>query len=305
MYLHTRRNSFSSKPTDKKQQGTKNVCHHKTHEYKREHIMIEHTQILNEITELNQSIEEHLNRINNRLKNAPPGSLRINTKSNKHQYYHRINPSDPQGKYLPRKDHCVAVRLAQKDYDQKLLKTLSDQQTVLLRFMKEFAPDAAMQVYENLSKPRKELVRPEFLNDEDFIELWLNMPYQKLGFSKNDPEYYTAKGERVRSKSEILIADALFRHNIPYRYEYPVYDNGVIIAAPDFNCLNVRLRKDYYWEHLGKLGDPDYSNRNVSKLEKYTFAGDFDESSLILTFETDSHPLNTKVIEEKIKKYLL
>ena len=305
MYLHTRRNSFSSKPTDKKQQGTKIVCHHKTHEHKREHTMIEPTQILNEITELNKSIEEHLNRINNRLKNAPPGSLRINIKCNTHQYYHRINPSDPQGKYLPRKDHSIAVRLAQKDYDKKLLKTLSDQQTVLSRFLKDFDPDAAMQVYETLSKPRKELVRPEFLNDEDFIELWLNMPYQKLGFSKNDPEYYTAKGERVRSKSEILIADALFRHNIPYRYEYPVYDNGVIIAAPDFNCLNVRLRKDYYWEHLGKLGDPDYSNRNVAKLEKYTFAGDFDESSLILTFETDSHPLNTKVIEEKIKKYLL
>ena len=77
------------------------------------------------------------------------------------------------------------------------------------------------------------------------------------------------------------------------------------MAAPDFKCLNVRLRKEYYWEHLGKLGDKDYADRNAKKLEKYALADDFDEESLILTFETDSHPLNTKVIEAKIRKYLL
>lgn len=77
------------------------------------------------------------------------------------------------------------------------------------------------------------------------------------------------------------------------------------MSAPDFNCLNVRLRKEYYWEHLGKLGDKEYADRNVRKLEKYSLAGDFDETILILTFETDSRPLNTKVIEEKIRKFLL
>ena len=92
---------------------------------------------------------------------------------------------------------------------------------------------------------------------------------------------------------------------MPYLCEYPVYNKGVIFAAPDFKCLNKRLRKVYYWEHLGKLGELDYANRNVKKLEKYALAEDFDESSLILTCETDSHPLNTKVIEAKIRKYLL
>ena len=66
-----------------------------------------------------------------------------------------------------------------------------------------------------------------------------------------------------------------------------------------------RLRKVYYWEHLGMLGDQDYADRNVKKMDKYILADDFDENRLILTFETDSHPLNTKVIEAKIRKYLL
>lgn len=133
----------------------------------------------------------------------------------------------------------------------------------------------------------------------------MNQPYTRLGFKEDEQEFYTAKGERVRSKSEILIADALLRNKVPYLCEYPVYNNGVIFAAPDFKCLNVRLRKEYYWEHLGKLGDQGYSDRNVKKLEKYSLADDFDESRLILTFETDSHPLNTRVIDEKIRRYLL
>ena len=53
------------------------------------------------------------------------------------------------------------------------------------------------------------------------------------------------------------------------------------------------------------MGDQDYANRNVNKIEKYMLAGDFDMTKLILTFETEKHPLNTKVIEEIIRTYLL
>ena len=79
----------------------------------------------------------------------------------------------------------------------------------------------------------------------------------------------------------------------------------MIIAAPDFNCLNVRLRKEYFWEHLGMMGEEKYADRNVKKLEKYTFAEDFDEAKLIITMETDNKPLDTRVIDEKIRRFLL
>ncbi|MBR5968014.1 MAG: hypothetical protein IK001_05390, partial [Lachnospiraceae bacterium] len=179
------------------------------------------------------------------------------------------------------------------------------QQAAIDRFLKDYDPEGAQKVFDKLSEPRKQLVTPEVLSDEAFIAKWQNEPYEKLGFGKNDPEYYTARGERVRSKSEILIADALYRHNIPYRYEYPVRHNGVIMAAPDFNCLNVRLRKDYYWEHLGMMGNEEYADRNVKKIEKYSLAEDFDETRLILTMETENKPLDTRVIDEKIRRFLL
>ena len=46
-------------------------------------------------------------------------------------------------------------------------------------------------------------------------------------------------------------------------------------------------------------------NKNIRKIEKYTLAKGFDESRLILTFESVRHPLNTRIIEEKIKRYLI
>lgn len=267
--------------------------------------MYESKQSINSLEALLKSIENRIVHVQKRIEEAPPGTLRISNSTKRNQLYHMTTKGDHHGKYLSKKDRPLAVRLAQKDYDTKLLKVLENQQKAIENFLKDYDPDAAQQVYEKLSDQRKALVTPEYLSDEEFIQQWMSQPYTRLGFKEEDQEFYTAKGERVRSKSEILIADALGRHNIPYLCEFPVYNHGVLFAAPDFKCLNVRLRKEYYWEHLGKLGDEDYARRNVRKMDKYSLADDFDESRLILTFETDSQPLNTKVIEEKIRKYLL
>lgn len=259
---------------------------------------------LNELLFRKAEIERIVSILEEKQAAEPKGSLRIAKKRNGYQYYHLITPNT-LGKYIHSKDKSLTISLAQKDYDHKLLAALKKQLKVLDDFFTGYNPSGLQQVYENLTDIRKQLVTPLFISDEAFVEQWLNTPYSHLGFSKDDPEFYTAKGERVRSKSEILIADALLRHNIPYRYEFPLYSHGVLIAAPDFNCLNVRLRKDYYWEHLGMMGMEKYADRNTKKINKYFLADDFDENRLILTMETDNIPLNTRVIEQKILKYLL
>ena len=261
--------------------------------------------IITELEKRKAAIEFLIGRLQDDICSAPEGALRISRNRKGFQYYHRRTAQDPQGVYIKRKDNPLASALAQKDYDKKLLAALEKQLKAIDRFIKDYDPGAPVTAYEDLTEPRKQLVTPVFVSDEDYVKQWLNVHYEKLGFKKDDPGFYTDRGERVRSKSEVLIANELYRHGIPYRYEYPVCSDGIIIAAPDFNCLNIRLRKEYYWEHLGMIGNEDYANRNAAKLEKYTLAKDFDETSLILTFETGRHPLNTRVIEEKIMKYLV
>ena len=261
--------------------------------------------LINELRLSKNNTKRIVETLRRRISTAPEGTLRISAKYNKTYYYRRTNQDSVKYIYLPKEDLTIAKKLAQKDYDIRLLKVMEEQLKALERFLKEYDPEAPKKVYEDLSGERKALVTNAFLTDEEYVKQWLSQPYQKMDFKPDDPEFYTSRGERVRSKSEVLIADALARNNIPYRYEYPVYQDGIIMAVPDFNCLNVRLRKDYYWEHLGMLDDEVYADNNVRKLNKYTLNGDFDESRLILTTETKKHPLNTRIIERKIRMYLL
>ena len=262
-------------------------------------------ETLLELVKEKQLIEGHIEEIEKRLNTSPEGSLRVSGKSWGYQFYQKIETNDTTGNYISKKNNGLITQLAQKDYDKRLLAVLQKQLKTIDRFIANYDPRAAIEVYESLSEPRKQLVTPVYPSDEEFVKQWLSVPYKKLGFKEEDPEYITENNERVRSKSEIIIANTLKSHNIPYRYEFPVYDDGVVIAAPDFNCLNVRTRKEYYWEHLGMMGNEGYVNNNIKKIEKYTLAKGFDESRLILTFETDKHPLNTRIIEAKIRRYLL
>lgn len=130
--------------------------------------------------------------------------------------------------------------------------------------------------------------------------------YPRMGFDEEDStDFFTSKGERVRSKSEIVIADALARKGIPYRYEYPLVlsDGGAV--RPDFYCLNKRTRKEKVWEHLGMMSDYDYSNKNVKKIDKYEMNGYFPGDNLIVTMETDKCFLNTRLVDQIIDKYLI
>ena len=267
--------------------------------------MDSHNRIQDELIKQKQIIERQIAEAVKRIESSPEGALRVAARSSGCQYYQITEKFETTGKYLSKESFGFISQLAQKDYDKRLLTILTKQLKAIDRFLKDYDPRAAIDLYDQLKGPRKQLVTPVYPSDEVYVRQWLSKPYPKLGFRSDDPEYITENNERVRSKSEIIIANTLRSHNIPYRYEFPVYEDGVLIAAPDFNCLNVRTRKEYYWEHLGMMDDEAYVNKNIRKIEKYTLAKGFDESRLILTFETVRQPLNTRIIEEKIRRYLV
>lgn len=64
--------------------------------------------------------------------------------------------------------------------------------------------------------------------------------------------YTTLRGEKVRSKSERLIADWFYRHEIDYVYEPQVNFTGAFTFRPDFFILEAGV----YIEHLTDLSYP-------------------------------------------------
>lgn len=98
---------------------------------------------------------------------------------------------------------------------------------------------------------RRKLITPVTLETKDYAHEWQSIQYTPKPIGPAISNHLTDKGETVRSKSEVIIANTLARQQIPYRYEYPV-KLKTYTAHPDFYCLNLRTRQEYLWEHLGR-----------------------------------------------------
>ena len=107
------------------------------------------------------------------------------------------------------------------------------------------------------------------ISDYDYAMMWKNVDYQGKGVSDDAMELYSDAGERVRSKSEVIIANKLHNLGIAYRYEFPIKFMSGRIVYPDFYCLNVRKRREIVYEHFGMMDDPEYANNAVKKIEEY------------------------------------
>ena len=251
-----------------------------------------------------------------RLKTNPSpqvaGRLRISQKGKYTEYYHIKDDSNANGKYIPKKQQATANQLAQKDYNSKII-TLLEEEIEALRTYLNTAPNIQA-FYSQMCSARQNLITPLTLTDEQYTAQWKSASWQGLPFSPDTPGYTTNKGERVRSKSEVLIANALVQHKIPYRYEYPLTlhrnhthdtsQNATTTLHPDFLCLNLRTRQEIIWEHFGLMDSPDYLHNAVSKLNLYTQNKILPGKKLIITMETAAAPLIPDVINQMIEEYL-
>jgi hypothetical protein len=204
---------------------------------------------------------------------------------------------------LPQTQIKKAKTIAQRDYNAAAAAILKRDIATIDNFLAAFHPEELDSAFTKLHPGRRVLVAPVREPDENYIEQWRHLPYTGKPFEINAPEHYTASGVRVRSKSEIIIADALDRAGIPYRYEFPASIKGWGTLYPDFTCLDVRTRKEIIWEHFGLMGDPDYTENAIQKIAHYAASGYTLGKSLIATFESGTTPLSAKQVQGYIKAY--
>ena len=249
---------------------------------------------------------------------APKGRIRISQNGGHPEYYLVTERGSLRGKYLPHSQKTLTRQLAQKDYDARLIKLLQKEISALQNYMKQTSNGRAIpELYDSLCPARRSLITPEILTNEQYAARWQDVSWTGRSFASDAPYICTARGERVRSKSEVIIADTLFRYNIPYRYEFPITlkrsnsadirrDLGRSITLyPDFLCLNTRTRQEFYWEHFGLMDSTEYSNNAAGKLRLYTENGILAGRNLIITMETQTEPPSIKALEKLIEEFLL
>lgn len=246
------------------------------------------------------------------LAKAPAGYLRILSGRGKNQYYQVLPGNGKKGipVYLSKKDLKLAKKLAQKAYDKKVLHA-AERELKAWNMLAAFFPEHTVEeVYATLSPARQALVVPVIETDEEFRAKWEAVTYQPGYIRADAPVFMTDRGERVRSKSEQLIANLLYRLGIPYRYEYPVeleVDGRKKTWRPDFMILDVKQRKEYYLEHFGMLDDTsedNYARNAFWKMKVYEANGIYEGKNILYSFETSRAPLDISYVEMKLRRTL-
>ncbi len=236
-------------------------------------------------------------KIQKELKNVP--AERMKTSKNRNQMLYYIKQGD-KWKYLKKEDQEIARQIAMRDYNEAVLREVIEQEKQLKQAFAKFDPKGIEKIYDSLSEGRKKLVKPWIEPEEMFVEKWIAKKYKGNDYWENTQEIYTQKGERVRSKSEKIIADKLYQSGVPYRYEYPIYLRGKGQIYPDFLCLHRETRKEIIWEHFGMMGEEEYCNHALEKIGSYAENGYIQGRNLIMTFESSGKVLNTKEIDRII-----
>jgi hypothetical protein len=237
-----------------------------------------------------------------RGKNAPSGMLKTVKKGNSLQFYIRSTPEDRQGTYINRKNLQVAAKLAQKKYNLQLEKVLQKQLDALDYALCNYSETELLEFFQKYPSDLQKMISPLCISPAQYAEQWQSVTFKPLPFENDAPDFITARGERVRSKSEILIANALFYSGVPYLYEYPVAIKGRGDFHPDFMCLNLKDGTSVIWEHFGLMDNPDYCDKALSKIALYSSSGWIPWKNFIYTLESKARPLSPRLVDKIIKE---
>lgn len=254
------------------------------------------------LTEIKESVKRQLTY--NIKQNLDGYKLRATIHGGTYQYFKYKNGMNKNGTYIKKKELSTAKLLTQIEYDKKLLMILTKRIEALKSLSDMLTENPYLQALEQMTEPKRILVNMPFISDEEYILNWISQDYDKLCFKEDAPEFYTKKGLRVRSKSELIIAELLDSFEIPYLYEKPIIFSDGHVVHPDYTILQVKTRKEIIWEHLGMMDDIEYRNNAFMKIRQYEANGYYQGKNMIWTYETAKYPLNMKSIMEMIKVVL-
>lgn len=263
--------------------------------------------LINQLKEMERYLKELFKQIDQEAVPPIEGRLLIrSTKKGHPQYYHVTKNPDNQKemRYLPAKEISVAQSIAKRDYLVKLEKVAKRRLPTITRLRTDLEQHDIEGIYDGLAGARKALFSPLVATKEERLRAWIDVPYVGLTFRPETPRIMTRKQERVRSKSEKILADLFDEMGIQYKYECPLFLNDDVRFYPDFTFLDLEKDQEIYWEHFGMVDNPGYAENMIKKLNIYAANGIVPGKRLILTLESSNHVLDASTAKRLVHLFL-
>lgn len=258
--------------------------------------------MLNQICKERHQLLSQYQILQDKLKTLPKGNLLCVRNGNYTKWY-KSNGSSPI--YLPKKKHELIQQLALRKYYTLQLDELSQEIQLLDQCIKSYkAIQFKSSSLLDTSSCYHSLLTSHINAFPDKVQNWISSDYVHNTEHSENLIHKTISGHLVRSKSEVIIANSLYRNKIPYRYECALHLNDLTFY-PDFTILHPRTTALFYWEHFGMMDLPSYCENAFNKLKIYANQGIIPSIQLITTYETKNRPIDSGNIQRIIEDFFL
>lgn len=200
-------------------------------------------------------------------------------------------------------DHEMQQMLLDKRVAEKMMRTLQNNIPLLQQMQNHYQTVDFRDLTKELAQGYDRLLKEKELRE---LTLWQNAPYKKCPYYPEYLTHRTAFGEYTRSKSEVIIANALYSFGIPNHYEeelaFPNY--GQRSFYPDFT-IRLPHHRYLYWEHWGLLSRERYRRENIEKLAVYQENGLIIGKNLIITQDDAHGNCQSQIVYDIIERFIL
>ncbi len=242
-----------------------------------------------------------LKRYKEQLKKLPKGSLYASER-NGVKYYTKV--TNFRGKkrsvYLGKEINPQVQLLQKKYYLRKAIQAMESNISLMEKFLNGYQSIDPNVMQKQFPKAYQSLPQSCFDTAGVFnLDRWGSEFYVKSTSRSENLLNSTKKGDKVRSKSEVIIANAVAVRGLQYRYEEVTYINGYK-KAPDFKVIDPRTGRIIYWEHLGLITDMEYLKQALFRIADYIRDGIVPGVNLILTFDDAENHIDSLMIERTL-----
>lgn len=241
---------------------------------------------------------ENVARLKEQIRKSPKGSLIGRKRARGYCYY-----IFEKGKYINiTNDHELISKLIDKKVAEKQLPLIEENIELMEDLLKEYNEGNMKNILEKLPSWYRDVLGIEKIEGPSVKQ------NQEI-YSPKTHVHETQAGIFVRSKSEVIIANTLFHHGIPFEYEKQliIKDSArvdIYSIYPDFT-IYLPDEKKILWEHLGLLANEDYRIKVTKKLGDYQRLGYQIGDNLILTMDNNKGSCNSIVIDEIVRELIL
>ena len=223
------------------------------------------------------------------LDKAPHGTLvyskTVKQDKDYYKWYVSTGRSGKTREYIPHRNRSLARKLAKKKLCLQRLQDINAELKAIDMYLKAHRDNTDLDTILRTPAYGTLLFEEGFKMYGTMSEELQEWAHEEYEINPKDPELRnvpTVDGIKVRSKSEALIVMLLSVNHIPYRYECRLDVGG-----------------------HAKMGDFKYVIRFLNKFRIYILNGYLPDHNLILTYESDNHPFDITIAQDKLREFLI